>query len=643
MDQLSKLRLYLVSSDPGLVGFRTGVRVVLTLGAVCLALIVIGRWIPMHSPSYVLGMITAIQGAAQINDKTSAERAVTRVYAALGGFAVIAAIAAAGKSLALIDALLLVVVFVATYVRGFGPRWQAVGVFTFMCGVVGSFLEAPEGDLAEIAFVLVVSGVVAHLVRHYVMPERPSRDFRRVVAATISLSEQLRRMIGTSKRTRPDSRWKDALLVMQGLKRDIRMCQNYLPMQVEGPGAGQVRTVTQRLLDLQLASETALDQASTDAMLRPGADRERLEQKLNDMKEAEERLAAAVAELPATFPEGQGHASPKPGSQPSPVPGKWFKDEQFHLAIQVTLACALAIVGGRMISSERWFWAVLTAFLVFMNTQSGEAVAVRGANRAMGTLAGIVLGIGLATLVSGDLYLTIPLAAVSVFGAYYLTRISYAGMNVCINVAISLIYGLVGIFTPKLLVLRLEETAIGAAAAIFTALAVLPVRTARTGGQAMNRLLLSLGRLLEAILEGGDDKSQRKSVTAAAGAVDAAFADVANAYAPLRGVWGVGAAGASASNSLRRAYLLTHAAHLLEHSFRQAEPAAAELQELRSIHGRLAALNKESVAADPPGSAAERRLAERQVELEIPSQPVRHAIQIMSEILTELETGGGSN
>jgi len=638
MDPLAKLRLYVVSADPGLVALRMGVRVILTFAAVCLTLLVLGRWLPLTSPSYVLGMITAIQGAVQIKDLTVAERAVTRVYAALSGFIVIAGISVAENSVVWLDAWLLIVIFLAAYTRRFAPRWQAVGMFAFMCGALGAFLKAPERDLSEIALALVVSGVVAHLVREYVMPERPSRDFRRVINGTISLSEQLRHMIGGVSATQKDMRWNDALLIARRLRNDIRMCQDYLPLTVEGPGAEQNLTIMRRLLDLQLATETALDASSATAQRRRQADPGRVAHELNAMKNAEARFQAAVSELPACFPEGLNSAPPTPHSRPFPARGEWLQDDQFRLALQATLACAIAMLGGHLISSERWFWAVMSAFLIFRNTQSAGAVAVRGINRATGTLAGIALGIGLATLVRGDLYLTVPLAAISIFGAFYLARISYAGMNVCITVAISLIYGLVGIFTPELLVLRLEETAIGAAAGIFAALVVLPVRTGRMAEQAMNRFLLSLQGLVDVVIK-VDGEPQDKSLTTAVGNLDKAFAEVVKAFDPLLSFWTMGMTEARPRVRLRRAYLLAHAAHRLEQSFREAKPTDAEVQELRTIRERLRAITGEEAAAYRYAPAADASLKEHETERAIADEQVRYELEIMSEILREVEAG----
>ena len=69
----------------------------------------------------------------------------------------------------------------------------------------------------------------------------------------------------------------------------------------------------------------------------------------------------------------------------------------------MTIASAIAMVGGVTLSPERWFWAVLTAFLIFSNTQSRGDLTVRALNRTLGTAIGIFIGIGLATLIEGEL------------------------------------------------------------------------------------------------------------------------------------------------------------------------------------------------------------------------------------------------
>src|SRR5438309_490078 len=70
-------------------------------------------------------------------------------------------------------------------------------------------------------------------------------------------------------------------------------------------------------------------------------------------------------------------------------------------AIQVGIATSLAIVVGELVSPARWYWAVLTAFLIFAGTSSRGDVLSRGSQRIVGTIGGVLAGMGLAVLVSG--------------------------------------------------------------------------------------------------------------------------------------------------------------------------------------------------------------------------------------------------
>lgn len=168
-----------------------GSRAVLTVALVCAALAMLHPWLPMPAAAYAIAMISAIQGIAAIKDTTVRERAVTRIYAAISGFGVIAAITLVDRSLLLVNALLLVIIFLAVYARRFGTRWQAVGMFAFMCAVIGAYLKPKDIDLEAIALALCLSGFIAHLVRNVVLPEIPDVDCRRALKAASALINRL--------------------------------------------------------------------------------------------------------------------------------------------------------------------------------------------------------------------------------------------------------------------------------------------------------------------------------------------------------------------------------------------------------------------------------------------------------------------
>lgn len=149
-------------------------------------------------------------------------------------------------------------------------------------------------------------------------------------------------------------------------------------------------------------------------------------------------------------------------------------------AIQVGLAGGLAILAGRQLSSARYYWAVIGAFVVFSGTATRSETLIKGANRVVGTLTGLGLAIVLAHLTAGNTAAVLAVILASVFCGFYLLRVSYACMIFFITIMVAQLYSVLHEFTNQLLVLRLEETAIGAAIGITVALVFLPVSTRDT-------------------------------------------------------------------------------------------------------------------------------------------------------------------
>ena len=79
---------------------------------------------------------------------------------------------------------------------------------------------------------------------------------------------------------------------------------------------------------------------------------------------------------------------------------------------------------GELVSPARWYWAVLTAFVVFAGTSNRGDVLSRGWQRLVGTIGGVLAGMGLAVLVSGHELLALLALFGYAFLALYLARIS---------------------------------------------------------------------------------------------------------------------------------------------------------------------------------------------------------------------------
>ncbi|MHA6765357.1 FUSC family protein [Streptacidiphilus sp. PAMC 29251] len=165
-------------------------------------------------------------------------------------------------------------------------------------------------------------------------------------------------------------------------------------------------------------------------------------------------------------------------------------------AWQVTTGSALAVLGGELLSSQRWYWAVLTCWVVFLNTSSLGEILVKGYRRLLGTVVGVLAGVGLAALVGNDTWTAFTLVVLCIFGMFFTAPLSYTLMSFFVTAMIGLLYTLLHTYSAAVLVLRIEETALGAACGLVAAVLVLPVHTRRRTDEQLVTVLLRLRQAL---------------------------------------------------------------------------------------------------------------------------------------------------
>ncbi len=197
-------------------------------------------------------------------------------------------------------------------------------------------------------------------------------------------------------------------------------------------------------------------------------------------------------------------------------------------AIQMAVAVGAAIVFGDLLSGPRFFWAVITVFVIFTGTNNSSEQTIKAVFRAVGTAVGLVLG-SLLVQVFGHEHPFWALAAilVTLFLSFYLNRINYGVSAIGITVVLALAFGQQDVYTNSLLLLRVEETAIGAAIGIVVATVIFPLRTGLILRVALRRYFQAVGRLAEhatAQLVGEDHEDT--TPRADARALDAAYQEV---------------------------------------------------------------------------------------------------------------------
>ncbi|GAB2789249.1 FUSC family protein [Streptomyces chlorus] len=210
-------------------------------------------------------------------------------------------------------------------------------------------------------------------------------------------------------------------------------------------------------------------------------------------------------------------------------------------AVQVTVGSSLAIAGGELLSSQGWYWAVLTCWLVFINTESTGEILVKGYRRLVGTVLGVVAGIALATLVGGHAWTVFALILVLIFAMAFTAPLSYTLMSFFVTAMVGLLYTLLHTYSWEVLVLRVAETALGAACGVFAAALVLPVRTDRRTNELLATVLERLTEVTEAAvdqLSGGpaaDLLDRARELDKALGELRAATQPLTHPVTPLRG------------------------------------------------------------------------------------------------------------
>ncbi|MFB1045840.1 FUSC family protein [Streptomyces chrestomyceticus] len=170
-------------------------------------------------------------------------------------------------------------------------------------------------------------------------------------------------------------------------------------------------------------------------------------------------------------------------------------------AFQIAVGSTLAIVGGEFLSAQRWYWAVLTCWVVFLNTASTGEIIIKGYRRLLGTVLGVVAGVGLAGLVGNHTWTAFALILLFVFAMFFTAPLSYALMSFFVTAMLGLLYTLLNTYSLDVLILRIEETALGAACGIIAAAVVLPVHTDRRTDDLLGTVLTKLDEVVSASVD----------------------------------------------------------------------------------------------------------------------------------------------
>lgn len=515
-----------------------------------------------HGDSSLLavGAFLAMQMGIIVKDTSAKARLLTTALAILPLLAAISTATLLSRWRPVEIAVFVLIAGAATWVRRFGPRATALGIAAFFGYFFAVFLKPTLADLP--GFFLVAAGAIGAqtLVRALMLLQRPRRQIALAFTELRSASEAaIAAAVGTGRHREgarlPDRALRMRLARIADVSLSIRSWQQRFDtgsyVGCDEPGLDEL--VLQARIDIERACaaivsclRASADPESTEQRLAPALDDLRivLDNRVNaeEVAAAGERAEAALEMLDPASHESSARGSilhstlshralrraevagpaqlgtdSGPTSVPAPPPDPGAKratppseDEKRHwwawrdwnpstrMAVQVMVAASLATFVGELISASRWYWAVLTAFLVFVGTSTRADALTRGYRRVWGTALGILVGFPLVLLAHGNQPLLTAMCVAGVFSMLYFGPLQYGVRAFSVTIMLVSMYGLLGILNVELAALRVEETAVGAVTGVLCAYLIFSLSSRPALAAKIDGYVDALSRLLEA-------------------------------------------------------------------------------------------------------------------------------------------------
>ncbi len=313
---------------------------------------------------------------------------------------------------------------------------------------------------------------------------------------------------------------------------------------------------------------------------RLGGHDDRVQEVIERLAAAARRFRLAEIDLPTRSPRG---TVPEPGS------GR-------DVALKTGAAAIPTLLLGLAVAETEWYWGVIAAYIVVTTTTSRGEGFRKAVERLLGTVVGVVAGIGIAGLLAGSATL-VTVALVGVLAAMiWVFRVNYTLFTFALTIAIALLYQVTGILTTEVMLLRVAETTIGVVTASLVVGIVRPVSSRRTVDEAVVTLLRALDDGLRQVQTTGG------LATACLRAIDQTVSAVRQATAPFVTSLALATADGRAARLLATALRVRAAA--LATATRDDVVHPADLGALAHLRTRTAAviagIEREPQSADRP-------------------------------------------
>ncbi|NYH26579.1 FUSC family protein [Paraburkholderia bryophila] len=463
----------LLAADPGLVRLHNALRVALA----CLLTGVAGiAWTVSHHQPITLaapGVLFAMVAPLFVRDARRSAWFGTLFWLYLGSCACFAAASVLSRYPLAGDAGFLVVMFVGMLCQACGPRALGCAMLGVVCFYLGLYLHPSMQHLVQSLLLSVLGPVMVTLVGRVLVPTRVSASFRLAVHTVTLRAARLLHAPGAAN--------------LSSLNEAALSLEEQLAL-LNPPDA---ETVRERIVEVEVAAgQHAFVAGPASGGMQASA--EVLRHAIGRLREMAQRgRAGSEAGLPSGV-DVDADADVRVAASTA----QRFADLRAKLcwlpATRATTAAFLAMLIGHSLSPERWFWAVITTFVVFLGTRSRADTVYRGAQRLVGTLAGALVSVLLVAPLHGSPGLLVAAMVLCVFGWAYFILNAYAPGVFFITVLVGLVYGELGFAMGPLAELRIEEVLVGCLVSFAVAMLMMPLAATRHVETRLGTVLAAL-------------------------------------------------------------------------------------------------------------------------------------------------------
>lgn len=579
-------------ADPGRTRLHQAMRITVSVLSSSLTMLLFALFLNASFPASILAGVVSLVTLFLVNDETEQQKKVSTILLSVSSASALTVSSYLGTIPFAVEALFLIVIFLAYYLQQFGFRYFAIFTVAFLSIYFTTLLNLQTEDISWYLIGILMGGAYSYFYRFYLLKNRPNveliksvRSFHVQTNMTLDLILEAIESPGKSKSV--------ATLLSRDIKKLNQYSQvisstlNQTKSEEVWPGidAEQLRFY---IFDAEMLVQSlyyVVDRLKDQDVFEHSSIRYLLYKVVESIRDAEvlrshdiagnlKKTESATEELGSLLKRMQKEED---------VDKDWLwlirriesilnhligssrqlgarRDSNLDLtmriegeleqvteeaakgdsiasrkAFQALAAGVIAIIVGSFLSPTHQYWVLLSAFVVLLGTDTVGMTFQKAFQRSIGTIFGATAGFGVALALSGQPIFELIVLFSCVFLAFYLMPISYGIMMFWMTTLIAIMYDFImGGITSQLILSRVIDTLVGAGIGSLAAAIIYPRKTKEKVADTAADFLQQLREYVTQYLQSYSHPSEHYHFINEAFTLDEKFQSVLVDAKPLR-------------------------------------------------------------------------------------------------------------